>query len=308
MAARTHQRLDPNQELIGQGLANIIGSFGQSYPVSGSFSRSAVNLQAGGITGFSNVLSSIFVAITLLFFTPLLYNLPQAVLAAIIMMAVIGLINVKTFAHAFNTQTYEGLIAVVTFICTLAFAPHLDRGILIGVILTAGHLIFRRIEPAVALLSMHWDGTYRNAERFGLAQCRYTSMIRFQGSLTFANSSYLEEIVLEQTSLKPELKNILIVGNAINEVDASGEGMLATLISRLKESNYEIFFSGLNDSIMDVFKRTGIYDQLSEDHFFRNASLAVKAIHEKTHHGEDEKDCPLLKAIKIDELKNIAGH
>jgi MFS superfamily sulfate permease-like transporter len=301
MATKTGQRLDPNQELIGQGIANMVGSMGQSYPVSGSFSRSAVNLQAGAVTGFSNVLSSVFVAITLLFFTPLLYHLPQAVLAAIIMMAVIGLLNVKSFIHAFHTQRYDGIIAVITFISTLIFAPHLDQGIIIGVLLSVGHLVFRRIEPRVALLSMHWDGTFRNAERFGLAQCCFTSLIRFQGSLTFSNCSFLEEKILEQTSTRPELKYILIVGNAINEIDASGEGMLSALIPRLKKSKYEIFFSGLNDSIIDVFKRTGLYGIVGENNFFRNVSKAVDFIQERAHEHVDHKECPLLTAVKLDD-------
>jgi MFS superfamily sulfate permease-like transporter len=274
---------------------------GQSYPISGSFSRSAVNLQAGAVTGFSNVLSSVFVAITLLFFTPLLYHLPQAVLAAIIMMAVIGLLNVKSFIHAFHTQRYDGIIAVITFVCTLIFAPHLDRGIIIGVLLSVGHLVFRRIEPRVALLSKHWDGTFRNAERYDLAQCCFTSLIRFQGSLTFSNCSFLEEKILEQTAIRPELKYILIVGNAINEIDASGEGMLSALIPRLKKSKYEIFFSGLNDSIIDVFKRTGLYGIVGEEHFFRNASKAVDFIHERAHEHLDHKECPLLTPVKLDD-------
>ena len=300
MAVRTGQRLDPNQELIGQGIANIIGAFGQSYPVSGSFSRSAVNLQAGGITGLSNVLSSFFVALTLLLFTPLLYNLPQAVLAAIIMMAVIGLINVRMFVHTFKTQKYDGIIAIITFIATLLFAPHLDRGIMIGVLLSLGHFVYRRIEPGVALLSMHWDGTFRNAERFGLAQCRYLTLIRFRGSLTFTSCSYLEEKILEQTASKAELKCILIVGNGINEIDASGEGMLAALIPRLKNSKYQIYFSGLNDSIVDAFKRTGLYELVGEEQFFRNAKLAVDALHAKAHEHSSEKDCPLLIPVPAD--------
>jgi MFS superfamily sulfate permease-like transporter len=302
MATKTGQRLDPNQELIGQGIANIFGSFGQSYPVSGSFSRSAVNLQAGGVTGLSNVLSSVIVAITLLFFTPLLYHLPQAVLAAIIMMAVIGLLNIRHFVHAFLTQKYDGIIAVITFIATLYFAPHLDRGIIIGVLLSLGHLIYRRIEPRVALLSKHWDGTFRNAERFGLAQCCFTSLIRFQGSLTFSNCNHLEEKILEQTATRPKLKYILIVGNAINEIDSSGENMLSSLIPRLKESGFEVYFTGLNDSILDVFKRTNLYEVVGENNFFRNATKAVEFIQAEAHKHLDHKECPLMTPIKLDEF------
>ncbi|MBF0574257.1 MAG: SulP family inorganic anion transporter, partial [Desulfamplus sp.] len=133
MAAKTGQRLDPNQELIGQGVANILGAIGKSYPTSGSFSRSAVNLQAGAVTGLSSVFTSFVVVITMLFLTPLLYHLPQSVLASVIMMAVIGLINVSGFVHAWRAQWYDGAISVITFIATLAFAPHLDKGIMVGV-------------------------------------------------------------------------------------------------------------------------------------------------------------------------------
>jgi anti-anti-sigma factor len=188
---------------------------------------------------------------------------------------------------------------VITFVCTLFYAPHLDKGIIIGVLLTLGHLIYRRIAPGVALLSKHWDGTFRNAERFGLAQCCYTSVIRFQGSLTFTNCNYLEEKILEQISTKPELKYILIVGNGINEMDASGEGMLSTLIQRLREAKYEIFFSGLNDSILDVFRRTGLYNKIGEQNFFRNVTIAVDSIYAKAHEYSVEEECPLLKPIEI---------
>ncbi|HLB94870.1 MAG TPA: SulP family inorganic anion transporter, partial [Nitrospiria bacterium] len=142
MAAKTGQRLDPNQELIGQGLANIIGSIGKGYPVSGSFSRSAVNIQAGAVTGMSSVFTSGVVVIALLFFTPLLYYLPQSVLAAIIMVAVVGLINVQGFVHIWQAQKYDGVIAIISFLCTLVFAPHLDKGIIIGVVVSLGLYLF----------------------------------------------------------------------------------------------------------------------------------------------------------------------
>ncbi|MFN2365894.1 MAG: SulP family inorganic anion transporter, partial [Desulfurivibrionaceae bacterium] len=150
MAAQTGQKLDPNQELIGQGLANMVGSIGSSYAVSGSFSRSAVNLQAGAVSGISSVVTSLMVVITLLFFTPLLYHLPQAVLAAVIMMAVIGLLNVKGFVHAWRAQWYDGVIAVFSFLVTLYFAPHLDKGIMVGVALCMAVFLYKSMRPVVA--------------------------------------------------------------------------------------------------------------------------------------------------------------
>ena len=152
LAGKTGQRLDPNQELIGQGLANMIGAIGKGYPVSGSFSRSAVNFQAGALTGFSSVFTGIAVLIALLFFTPLLYHLPQSVLAAVIMMAVIGLINVSGFIHAYKAQKYDGIISIISFIATLAFAPHLDKGIMIGVALSISIFLYKSMKPKISLL------------------------------------------------------------------------------------------------------------------------------------------------------------
>jgi MFS superfamily sulfate permease-like transporter len=302
MATRTGQTVDPNQELIGQGLANIAGAMTGGYPVSGSFSRSAVNLQAGAVTGMSNVFSSVFVLLTLLFLTPLLYYLPQPVLAAIIMMAVLGLVNVRGFVHAWRAKWYDGAIAIITFLCTLFFAPHLDTGIMIGVVLSIGLHLFRDMRPSIALLAMHPDGTYRNRARFKLAQCRHIAVIRYQGSLIFANVSYLEECVLEQVAKMPELKHILIVGNGINELDASGEDMLSVIVDRLIAAGYQVSFSGLNDSVMDTMRHTGIYRRIGDDHFYRNVTRAIDSIWPSAHIATSETaQCPLIIPVKIDE-------
>ncbi len=295
MAAKTGQRLDPNQELIGQGVANIAGSFSQGYAVSGSFSRSAVNLQAGAATGMSSVFTSIVVLISLLFFTPLLYYLPQSVLAAIIMMAVVNLVNVKSFVHAWQAQKYDGIIAVVTFVCTLVFAPSLDIGIMTGVALSLILFLLRTMNPDIAMLSKYTDGTYRNSRRFNLAQCRHIAVIRFNRSLFFSNVNYLEEKILNVVSSMPELRHIVIVANAINELDASGEETLSLMVSRLREAGYDISFSGFNDAILDVLRRTHLYEKIGEDHLFRNVAFAIDRLYESTHTNTGERECPLIK-------------
>ncbi|HRH80916.1 MAG TPA: SulP family inorganic anion transporter [Thiobacillaceae bacterium] len=116
MAAKTRARIDPNQELIGQGLANVVGAASQSFPVSGSFSRSAVNPNAGAVTGLSSVFAGLLVLLTLLSLTSLLYHLPLAVLAAVIMLAVLGLINPGAMRHAWHTHRHDGLAATVNFV------------------------------------------------------------------------------------------------------------------------------------------------------------------------------------------------
>ncbi|MFC1492359.1 SulP family inorganic anion transporter [candidate division KSB1 bacterium] len=304
MAAKTGQRLDPNQELIGQGLANILGSFGRSYPVSGSFSRSAVNIQAGALTGMSGVFTSCMVIITLMFFTPLMYNLPQSVLAAIIMVAVLGLLNVSGFIHSWQAKKFDGIITIVTFAGTLIFAPHLERGIIIGVVLTLLESLFQHMRPDIAILSRHWDGSFKNARRWGLSECKYVGVIRFNGSLFFASASYLEDQVLEELADIPELEHIIIVANGINELDATGVESLFTLVKRLREGGIEVSISGLNDKIMDVFMKTHLFDVMGEEHFFRNAEKAIASIHQKTHEHGDEEKCPLLEVC----YKGLSEH
>ncbi|MDP8237544.1 MAG: SulP family inorganic anion transporter [Candidatus Hatepunaea meridiana] len=303
MAAKTRQRLNPNQELIGQGLANIFGACGQSYAVSGSFSRSAVNLQAGALTGMSSVFSSVIVVVTLLFLTPLLYHLPQSVLAAVIMMAVVGLLNMKGFIHAWRAQKYDGIITIVTFTLTLAFAPHLDKGIMIGVLLSVGLYLFRNIKPDIAILSRYIDGTYRNSKRFGLKRCKHIAVIRYNNSLFFANVSFIEETVLEIEASMPELKHILLVSNGMNELDASGEAMLLQIVIRMREAGYGISLTGLNDQVRDVLKRTHLYDTIGEDNIFGNVANAVKTIYAKTHEDSDEDVCPLINVCFEEEAK-----
>jgi len=293
IAARTHQRLDPNQELIGQGLANMVGSLFQGYAVSGSFSRSAVNYQAGAVTGLANVFASVMVVATLLFLTPLLYHLPQAVLAAIIMMAVASLLNVKGVVHAWRAQWYDGLTSLVTFLVTLLVAPHLEWGIATGVAMSLGAYLYRTMRPNVAQLAVHPDGSLRDAARHELGRCKYIAAIRFDGPLNFASCSYLEEAILSRVSDMPQLRHVLIVAHGINEIDASGEEMLEKVLHRLRETGCRVSFSGLKDNVVDVLRRTRLWDRIGEENTFPTQLVALRHIYESAHRDGDEQRCPL---------------
>lgn len=303
MALRTGQRLDVNQELIGQGLANIVGAFTRSYPVSGSFSRSALNAAAGAVTGLSNVLTSLVVAVTLIYLTPLLYHIPQSVLAAVIMSAVIGLLNIKGFIHAYRAQRYDGIIAVISFVATLAFAPHLDRGIMIGVLLSIGHYLYRNTKPRLARLSLHPDQSLRDAERHGLRECVHIGVIQFEGPLFFANSSYLENQITDRLETMPELRHIHLVGNSVSEMDASGEATLSLLVDRLAERGIGISLSGLTDNVLDTMRRTHLYEKIGAKNIFPTRLLAIQAIHENAHRDSSEEACPLLEVCYFDPEK-----
>ncbi len=294
MATKTGQRLDPNQELIGQGLANIIGSFGSSYPVSGSFSRSAVNIQADAVSGISSVVTSLVVVVVLLFFTPLLYHLPQSVLASVIMMAVIGLLNIRGFIHAAKAQPTDGIVSVLSFLCTIVFAPHLDRGILVGVGLSLAIFLHRGMRPRIVFLSRYIDHTFRDAERWNLKRCKHILVVRFNGTLFFANTSHLENRILSEIANMPEIKHVVLVGNGMNEIDASGEEILSQLWDRLHEMGLGMSFTGLSDGIVDVLRRTHLLEKIGEENLFPNVNMALNTIVYLLHEDSDEHPCPLV--------------
>ncbi len=294
MATITRQRIDPNQELIGQGLANIVGSFCKSFPVSGSFSRSAVNLTAGALTGMSSVVTAVIVLVTLLLFTPLLYHLPQAVLAAVIMMAVINLVNFKAILHAWKAHKHDGVAAVVTFVATLGFAPHLDTGLLVGAGLAIVLYLYRTMRPRVVILSRHADGTLRDSRLFDLPTSEHIIAIRFDGSLYFANVPYFEDAILAEAARNPKAQYILVVSEAINEIDGSGEEVIRHLVTRLRERGLTMVFSGMKLQVMNVLRRTALYEAIGAENFFNTEDAAIETIF--THITDPEFDaaeCPL---------------
>ena len=288
IAAKTKQKIDPNQELIGQGLANIVGSFSHAFPVSGSFSRSAVNMNAGAVTGMASVFTGLFVLLTLFFLTPLLYHLPQAVLAAVIIMAVVGLINFKAIKHAWLANKHDGIAAVVTFVATLGFAPHLDNGIMVGAGLAVGLYLYRTMSPRVAILGRHADGTLRDAGANQLPASKIVTAVRFDGRLYFANVAYFEDAILEAAANNPKAPYLLVVGDGINELDASGEEVIHHLVDRLNNIGVVMLFAGLKRQVIDVMRATGLYDKVGEGRFFPGAEQALEKIYSRIENIGDQ--------------------
>ncbi|MCB2187297.1 MAG: SulP family inorganic anion transporter [Deltaproteobacteria bacterium] len=300
MAAKTGQRLDPNQELIGQGLANLVGAFSQGYPVSGSFGRSAVNLQAGAQTGLASLFASLTVAVVLLFFTPALYYLPQPVLAAIIMMAVLGLLNPSGLIHTWKAQRHDGIISVITFLATLAFAPHLDRGIILGVTCSILVFLYKSMRPTVATLAVAPDHSLHDVAIHHLAQCRHIAVIRFDGPLFFANASFLEDRIIERRKSLPELRHVIIVADGMSELDATGEETLSLLVDRLRSSGQKISFAGVHYKVRETMERTHLWAKIGAENFYPTAAEAVAAVHADAHRHSTEDVCPLLSYCPVD--------
>lgn len=293
MAARSRQRLDANQELVGQGLSNIVSGAFSGYPVSGSFSRSAVNFNAGAVTGFSSVVAGLAVAAALLWLTPLLYHLPQATLAAVIIMAVVTLFKIAPIIHAWKAEPTDGVVAVVTFGLTLLFAPHLDKGILAGVGLSLILFLFRTMRPRFAVLSRYEDGTMRDIAVHHLPTSPKISIVRFDGSLYFANAGYFETRVLAVVADNPELEYLIIDGEGINQLDATGEEVLHHLAERLRERGIEVLVARMKKQFMDTIRRTGLIRIIGEDHFFSRVTYALNFAWDRLGDRYDRTTCPL---------------
>ena len=281
VASKTRQHLSADQEMVGKGLANIVAGVTQGYAVSGSFSRTAVAFDAGAKTGFAAIVSGIIVGITLLFLTPLLYHLPVATLAAVIIVAVISLFHFEPFKHAWKVNPHDGFVALITFLTTLYFAPHLEWGILVGVVLSLVFYIYRTIQPHFAEVALNDEGVYRDAHLNSLETSETVAFYRYDGDLYFANAGYLERKLLNAVADKPNLKVIVLDLEAVDQIDATGEEMLGHMSSRLAEAGIEFYFSRVKFKVVDALKRSGLYDRIGAEHFYVKRIRAIKAIKEK---------------------------
>ena len=280
IANKTRTRWDENQELIGQGLAKVAAAFCQSMPVSGSFSRSALNLASSARTGLSSIISAGIVFATLVFFTGSLYHLPKPVLAAMIMMAVVNLVNLKSIRHAWLASKDDGIAAIATFFTTLAFAPNIQNGILTGIILSLVMFLYRRMRPRViVVLGLHPDGTLRDAEQSGLPSLHpQIGALRFDASLLFFNVSYFEDAVLKLVRDNRDIRYILVAGSGINYLDGSGVEMIFNLAKQLRENGITLTFSGLKMQVMEVMERTGLAKAIGEHNIYSTDRIAVEAL------------------------------
>lgn len=266
----------PNKELIALGLANVFGSFFQSFPTTGGFSRTAVNNQAGAKTTFASIISAILIVLTLLFLTPLFYNLPKSILASVIMVAVFGLVDFKEAIYLWKSNKTDFYLLLITFLSTLILG--VEKGIGIGVILSLVMVIFKTTKPHVAILAnVPETHFYRNINRFNSLIPEDDILIfRFDAQIYFANTNYFKEKLEEHyLQKKDKLKLIIIDGESINSIDSSGIHMLFDLINMYKNLNIEIAFTGMKGPVRDALEKGGIMNEISYNNCFMSIQEAV---------------------------------
>ncbi|MBG7611018.1 solute carrier family 26 protein [Polaribacter sp. BAL334] len=270
-------KVRPNQELIALGLSNIFGSLFKAYPTASSFSRSAINQESGAKTGMAAFISVVMVIITLLFLTPLFYYLPKAILAAIIIVAVFALVNIKEAAFLWKANNLDFWLLISTFIATLFFG--IEYGISVGVGLSLVVLIFRTSRPYVVELGKVPDANfYRNKERFEEVIIEDDILVfRFDAQLFYANSSYFRDKLDEMADKKGKaLKLIVLDSESINRIDSTGVEMLKERIKFYQKKGVLFYFAGAKGPLRDALFKGGLLSIIDVNHFFMRANDAVR--------------------------------
>ncbi len=271
----------PSQELVALGTANMIGSFFQSFPVTGGFSRSAVNDQAGANTPLASVISATVIALTLLFLTPLFYYLPHAILAAIIMVAVSRLVDFKLVKKLWKESKIEFGLLLATFLITLNIG--MVEGIISGIVLSVLRLLFKSAYPHIAQLGkVKGHHEFRNIRRFDdLQQWPHLVLLRLDAPLTFINIQYFKDYVLSHTP--SDTRTVILDAGPVSHVDSTAIEGLKDLIKTLEEKNMHFLICDVIGPVRDVFHRTGFMELLTEEHMFLNLNEAVNYV--TTHKG-----------------------
>ena len=271
--------VDPNQELKGLGLANLAAGVLQGYPVTGGFSRTAVNAQAGAKTGIAALITAFLVVVTLLFLTPLFYFLPKGVLAAIIMTAVLGLIDVAEAKHLYKVSKSDLAMMALTFVATLTLG--IEQGILLGAATSLLWFIWNTSKPHVAELGQ-LDGTnvYRNVKRNPDALVRPEVLaVRIDGPLYFANAGFLKTTLAELVDGHGEaLEAVVLDAKAISSIDASGAGFLQDWVTDLQGRGLQVWVAGMRGPVRDVLEAAHVVELIGDDRFVHRVHQGVDAI------------------------------
>jgi SulP family sulfate permease len=271
-------KINANQELRALGLSNIIGSLFQSYPTTGGFSRSAVNDKAGAVTPMASLIAALLIALTLLFLTPIFYYLPKAVLAAIIIVSVLGLIDVKLPVSLWKSHKVEAGLLFVTFIVTATVG--MIEGIASGVSLSISVLVYRQMRPHFAELGKI-AGVYRNINRFPDAKIKAGLLIvRFDSALHFANHRFMAASLEDQISLRTDgIQNIILCAESIGYVDASGITALENIIDDLEERGISFRLAAAIGPVRDVIESSELIARIGKTRCFTSIENAVEDIY-----------------------------
>jgi SulP family sulfate permease len=276
---RSGKRWDQDQDLIGQGLAKVASGLCGAFPTSSSFSRSALNLYAGAQSAWATIFSVAVILVILLFFTAVLQPVPQSVLAAIVVAAVLGLIKPRAFVQLYNINRVEAATAVVTFVITLLAAPRLYWGVLAGVVMGLSHFLHTRLHPRIIEVGLHPDGSLRDRHLWNLPPlANHLYALRMDAELDFAAASTLERAVMEHLGQHPNVAHVCLFALPINRIDATGVESLAKLEAMLRERGISLHISGMKLPVETVLRRAGCLQAHAGLHLYRTDAEAIQQL------------------------------
>ncbi|GAB6124968.1 SulP family inorganic anion transporter [Humidesulfovibrio idahonensis] len=276
VAVRSQQMLDNSQEFVGQGLANVVGSFFSAYASSGSFTRTGLNFESGAKTPLAAVFSALMLAAIVLLVAPLTAYLPLAAMSGVILLVAANLADVSGIRHILRTDKNEAGVLVVTFMATLFV--QLEFAIFSGVILSLLMYLKRTSHPNFVVLAPDASNLRRplvNVKRKTVPECPQLKILRLDGSIFFGAVAHISEELHRIMDTFPEQCHILIVGGGINFIDASGCHMLFNEALSLKLSGRDMFFCSLKTDVLEVLKRGMCLKRLGGEHIFESESQAI---------------------------------
>lgn len=277
LASKRREKIDPDQELFALGMANVAATFTGGYPVTGGISRSVVNFSAGARTGLASVLTAVLIALTVTFLTPIFYFLPQAVLAAIILVAVSDTFDYHTLRQVWSYSRADGLSWLITFAAVLLTG--VEMGIVYGAIASIGLYIWRTSQPHIAIVGrVGQSEQYLNTLRHPVQTWPEVVAMRIDESLYFANARFLEETVLNQVAEQPAVRHFVLICTAVNFIDASALETLENLHHELKDAGVCLHFAAVKGPVMDRLKTCGFVEQIGPQYFYLSTHEAMQAI------------------------------
>ncbi|MFL1456237.1 SulP family inorganic anion transporter [Marinobacter sp. GN3S48] len=279
MSRITGEPWNRNQELIGQGLAKIASGFSGAFPVSGSFSRTALNAYSGAKTARATLLASLIVLISLFGLTQLLYHLPTAVLAAIIIVPVTQLIDIRSLTRLCRENPKDGFVALVTLIVTLATVPNLYWGILAGMGASLLAFLHHHAMPRIIELGVHESGGFRDRKLYELPPIAEGVLgVRMDASLTYLTAPMLERYIRKKVDADPNIRVLLISASSLNQVDSTGLDTLRDIWSFLDSRGITLCLSGPKLAVREALSRSGLSQLIREEHIYATDEKAIDSL------------------------------
>lgn len=285
LASKRRQNVDSNQELIALGAANVAAGVTGAFPVTGGFSRSVINFSAGANTGLASLITAALIAVAVLFFTPLFHHLPQVVLAAVIIVAVAGLIDFAMPRRLWRYNKADAAALIFTFVSVLAFG--IEKGILFGTVSTILLYLWRTSRPHMAVVGRVANTEhFRNVLRHEVQTLPHVLLLRIDESLYFANAKQVEDFVLCAAAKRPNLQHFVLICSAINFIDASALETLTNLLTQLRDAGIQLYLTEVKGPVMDRLADTEFLEQLGSERVF----LTTEGAYEKLASSHPQKE------------------